>query len=359
MTPYICLNLMLILLWLNNSRWNKKRNGCLYIEKKRVVSLKHLQIAFAILVIALFMGLRGSFTTDYKNYCELFSITIKRSFKDVLSGGAYEERGYLLLNKLFGLISNNANMFMLFEALLFVFVIYAAAKKQTQDIFLFSIMFVNAGIYLHAFNLTRQALAAAIIYYAIQMLIEKKTWKYVFFIILASLIHATSLVMLVALPFLIQDINVKNTLKMAVLLLVGLLLLKRIIGLVQMYRYTGYSYGMGAGTANAYVVQWAITVYTWIMIKRGALDIRQRKYKILMNCSIFYVMCSVAALEVYQMSRLCYFFSTPMLLLSCNVLEKLKGESGFWTEMILVLMLAAYMFVWISGTPYVPYHTFL
>ena len=72
-----------------------------------------------------------------------------------------------------------------------------------------------------------------------------------------------------------------------------------------------------------------------------------------------YLIFSVATLSVFQMSRICYFFSTPLLVLVGMSIEKIQGKSGVVIKIGVIVILILYSYIWLSGTGYDPYYTFL
>lgn len=358
MTPYICLNMLLSILWLLSN--DRRREYTLCVKKHVICSRKDIYAIAATTAVALFMGLRGAFTADHKSYELLFSETSHRTVKNILVHRVYTERGFLLLNKFISLFTSNADLFMCIESVIFiVLVVIVARKYKNNDFILFFLLFVNAGIYFQSFNMIRQALAAGIVLIALRLLGNGNIKGYMLVIILATTVHTSSLIMFVVLPLLQLRVNVKNGLKMTAIGFIVVASIGKIVELVQRYRYAGYSYGMGHGTINAFLVQWTLCIVVVIAIHNRVIDVADKQNIVLINSMWIYLIFSFATLSIYQMSRICYFFSTPMLLLVGKAFENLKGKFGIILRLVLVGMLILYSYVWLSGTGYEPYYTFL
>ena len=358
MIPYICLNMLLAILWLFS---NDRRRECTFYVKKHVIcSRENIFTIVATTAVALFMGLRGAFTADYKSYELLFSETSLRTVKDIIFHKGYAERGFLLLNKLISLFTGNADAFMCIESIIFiVFIVKVARKYKNSDFILFLLLFVNAGIYFQSFNMVRQALAAGIVFVALRLLGDGNVKGYILVVILATTVHTSSIIMFAALPLLQLRANVKNGLKMTAVGAIVVVSIGKVVELVQRYRYANYDYGMGHGTINAFLVQWTLCIVVIIAIHNRAIDVADKHNIVLINSMWMYLIFSFATLRVYQMSRICYFFSTPMLLLVSKAFESWKGKLGIILRLALVGMLILYSYVWLSGTGYDPYYTFL
>ena len=358
MIPYLGLNVVIAGLWIF-SRLKETENCHICVGKRQLCTTQEMIRVMAVIIVALFMGLRGPFTSDHKNYMGLFYETLQRSLSDIVTKRVYTERGYLVFNKAISIFTHDANVFMCIEAIVYIVAIMIVAKKSKCDDFLmFTLLFVNAGIYFQSFNMIRQAFAACIVFSALKRLGDGNKRGYIILVLLATTIHTSSIIMLLALPLLQLRINLKNGLKMVCIGVVSLLSLGKVIELVQKYRYANYSYGMGHGTINAFLVQWAICILVLIAIYNRQVDVQDGQNIVLINSMWLYIISSVATLNVYQMSRICYFFSTPMLLLASNAIGTWPGKSGLFLRVGVVALLVLYSYVWLSGTGYDPYYTF-
>lgn len=360
MLPYLVVEAILVLLFLLEEYGAVACDKFRCIAKfKGVLGKKELYGYASVGIIGLFMGLRGSFTSDYSSYCDIFLDTVPKSFWEVVTGNAYQEKGFLLLNKVVGCFTSNPNVFLFLEAFLFVALIMLVGMKLTDHVMMFALLFVNAGIYFHSFNMVRQALAAAIAFVAIKALIEKKHVWFVLLTLVAVSMHTTAIAVLVLWPIMVQKVNLKNIVRTVLITVIAYFFMGEIIALVQRFRYSEYPYGMEGGTVNAFIFQLAICVFSWFICWKGLIDIQERKYQILLNCSLLYFMFSVLMLSVFQMSRITYFFSAPMLVLDCEAVYRVHGKYRVLVQGGLIVLLVLYMYVWLSGTGYEPYWTFL
>lgn len=360
MLPYLVVDAILILLFL------LEEYGTVVCDKfscfatfKKALGKKIFYGYASVGVIGLFMGLRGSFTSDYSSYCDIFLDTVPKSFWEAITGYAYQEKGFLLLNKVVGCFTSNPNVFLFLEAFLFVSLIMLVGMKLTDHVMMFALLFVNAGIYFHSFNMVRQALAAAVVFVAISALLEKKNVWFVLLTLIAVSVHTTAIIILVLWPVLVQKVNLRNIARTVLITAIVFVSMDKIVAFVKNFRYGDYSYGLDGGTVNAFVFQLAICAFSWFICWKGLIDVRERKYQILLNCSLLYFMFSALTLSVAQMSRMMYFFSAPMLLLDCEAVCRVHGKYRVLVQGGLIVLLVLYMYVWLSGTGYEPYWTFL
>ena len=145
MLPYLVVDAILILLFL------LEEYGTVVCDKfscfatfKKALGKKIFYGYASVGVIGLFMGLRGSFTSDYSSYCDIFLDTVPKSFWEAITGYAYQEKGFLLLNKVVGCFTSNPNVFLFLEAfrplhrlqlqLLYAIVIFVVRSTVTSGL---------------------------------------------------------------------------------------------------------------------------------------------------------------------------------------------------------------------------------
>lgn len=143
------------------------------------------------------------------------------------------EIGYVLINQFF----NNLNLnYYTFRGIIFfieVILIYKGIKsffKKKDEISWIFILLYSYGIfYFYYFSFIRQSIAISIIIYSLQYIYMKKKWKYLFWIIIASLFHKSSIIFIgiYFLFFLFQKIkSFKFFLEKKEVLILGIILLK-------------------------------------------------------------------------------------------------------------------------------------
>lgn len=183
--------------------------------KNRV--LIYLLKTLTILFPSIIAGLRYGIGTDYLGVYEPL-------FEEIANGNIIDrsrdfEIGYVLINKIVILFGGNFNLVMFICSLMTNTFIYLGLEHYKDKInvplayFFYMILF-----YQRTFNLVRQMLSIAIVFYALKFLdirdiqqedkkeyviyLIKQITKYITFVIIASLIQRTTLIML-AIPFIL------------------------------------------------------------------------------------------------------------------------------------------------------------
>ena len=136
--------------------------------------------------------------TDYPVYKDLFE-----NAKDLQYTIGYHqiEIGFALINYFLRTITDSFILYNIIISFAFVFLIYRTLYKLKESVHLgWAVLAFASMSYLQFMNLKRIYLAAAIIFWAIPYLTEKKYMKYFICVILASLLHTSAIVMIV-IPF--------------------------------------------------------------------------------------------------------------------------------------------------------------
>ncbi len=356
MTVYICVNIVVIILSvfffgiLKSKKSIDTDNHNIYENK---VSRIFNTITFLLLLVI--SGFRGDFTSDYNSYSTYFKYINTLSFREIFTMKFYEEKGYIVLNKIIGVFTNNSVYFMLIISIIILVLFYREFKRESSYIWFSILLFINIGAYYVSFNITRQILSAAIVFSGSKFLYDRKFIKYLLIVIIASLIHRTSLIMI---PFYFI-LNYRFKMKyvfFTFLIILGLnIYMDKVILLVQKFYYAGYTYGMTGGNITSVVVPIALFIFLLVHIR--LIDTNNKRNNILVNSLIFYVFFCILGLRTQMIQRFAEFFSPYVLILIPNIVSKVKDKhlkTVYFSVIIFLLVL--YNYVTLSGTGYDPYY---
>lgn len=182
----------------------------IYCEKKITNSgntKKTLAIAFFV-IFSLLLGCRHpSMGVDLGygssgGYLMSFQKISRMSWQAVLNLKAFlnYEKGYVIYNKILGLISDNSQI-LLFATAVISFALISKALYKTSDnrnIFMAIIIYIALPCFLLQFSGLRQAIAIAICSMAMCYVESRKIVPFVLLVLLASVFHVTSLFFLLA-----------------------------------------------------------------------------------------------------------------------------------------------------------------
>lgn len=354
MGVYLIINIFIIILAI----------VCFGSEKGRCnldICILDRQINYKIFIFTTFIILfivsafRGDFTSDYRSYSEYFGYINNFSLKEIMNMQFYQEKGYVLLNKLIGFFTNKEIYLMITTTFIILILFYSEFIRKSKYVWFSILLFVNVGAYYTSFNITRQILSAAIIFSGSKFLYERKFIKYTCIVVLASFFHRTALIMI---PFYFI-LNYKFKMKNIIFIFLGSMIvsvnLEKIIMLIQRYYYMGYDYGMGRGSVNGVIVPIAILIF--VLTHSYIIDFKEKLNTIILNGTIFYTLFSILGLKVQMIQRLAEFFSPYMLIMIPNIIFYIKDKKlRCLYSFIIIVFLILYNYITLSGTGYDPYY---
>src|SRR5690606_33715510 len=180
MIPYLLLLVLVVII-----AYLGRRSGAELVRRA--------SIGVVMLVLVGFAGLRSSKVgTDTGNYLRMFSRA--DSFSSVTEGKT--EFGYNLLSWLARSISDSYTVLLLMIALVVVYCYVSTIVKLVKRYETAMFLFVTLGVYTFFFNGARQGIAAAICFWALPFLLQKRVVPYLAAIGVAVLFHKTALVAL-------------------------------------------------------------------------------------------------------------------------------------------------------------------
>ncbi|MBM7685772.1 EpsG family protein [Defluviitalea raffinosedens] len=162
--------------------------------------------------------------------------------KDIASYTWRYEEGYLYLNKLISMITLNPQFIIIVTS---IFVIFGFAKfiyRYSKIPWLSTYLFFTLGYFGMSMNTIRSNIALVIILYSYRYLRERKLFKFIFIVFLASLFHRVSLFFLLAYPITYLKYNFKTILLVISSSIIVSLTFSKLLNVVLIYfpRYQYY-----------------------------------------------------------------------------------------------------------------------
>ena len=178
-----------------------------------------------ILIPAIFAGIRYEIGSDYNLYkmsYEKYSAMSSFSFERF--GGTSTEVGYFYLSKLAQLLFDNYQGILFLAAILIYGLAIVRMKKcgKYGNLGLMTLIYFIL-YYGPSYNIVRQIIASSIVFYGFKYIEEKKLFKYIITIIIATTFHTSALF---CLPFYLLDFSSKNfsKIKQAIIIAIALFL---------------------------------------------------------------------------------------------------------------------------------------
>lgn len=176
------------------------KNGILVLDRKQgLYGENHSYLMLFFILCAILIAFRSNLVgVDTIHYSKHFDTVSTLSFSEIrdYSNRYAIEIGYIFLMKLSSLIIDNYYFFQLIIASLYSLLMYRFFSKNTDNQLFVSVLFLGLGLLLYSFNIQRQMLAVAIVLESWNAFTDKKYYRTVFWLILASFFHSTAVIFL-------------------------------------------------------------------------------------------------------------------------------------------------------------------
>lgn len=354
MIAYVAINIAIIILALLLLGL-KEDSKPLNLKRNKNELLENLFMTISFFILWLIAGFRGDFTADYRSYSDLFHYYNNFTLIEIFNMNFYEEIGYVILNKLIGIFTDNEIYFMLIISYVILQIFYREFKKNSSYIWLSILLFINIGAFYTSFNIMRQILAASIIFSGSKYLYERRFYKYLLIVVIATLFHKTSLLMLPFYFILNFRFNIKNVILIIITAFISGFFVDKIVEIIQSYWYTGYTYGMSGLNYTSAVVPLSILIF--VLLHSKLLDAQKTMENIWINTVVFYAFFSVIGLKVQMLQRFSEFFGPFVLLIIPYIISKIRDKNLRVIYLLTItILLIAYNYITLSGTGYDPYY---
>lgn len=306
-----------------------------YLIKQYVgYSWSHRKIFLIPIFIFLFsiMGFRSVYVgVDTYTYSMMYNWVSNESFITLFADYFYDsiEIGYCLLAKVSSFVIDDYYFFQITVSFLFLFFIYKFILDNSNRFITASIIFISIGIYLSAFNITRQMLAVSIVANIYTYLRRNKPQKAFLLTLIALTIHVSSIISI----FIYVIYYFKENKKMIFCILLSLcifcLFFENAINIISNYFpvYSNYySNQKQIQEANMVKVLWAIEFLMSIYILYRKRIFNSDKRFIAVMCLI-YVVSNWIGLSFNYFERIGLYFSPFLILLFESYGDSLKRRS--------------------------------
>lgn len=151
-------------------------------------------ILIAIISLIVVSGFRYKSGTDFHTYTEIFEITAHSQSIDLKNG---TDVGFSIFCKWLSNISNDPQIMFLGAAIVTNMLIILVLSKYSKRFELSMWLYITTFAYYSTFNGVRQWMAASIVFTGTKYLVNERNFKkYLLIVLLASLFHASAMVMI-------------------------------------------------------------------------------------------------------------------------------------------------------------------
>lgn len=256
------------------------------------------------------------------------------------------ENGFMLINYLVSRFTDNYMILMLIVYAFIYFSFFIYIKKYSKD-YLLSMIITLSLFFFASMSMMRQAMAMAIILWGVKYIYNRHFLKYLAVVLIATLIHQASIVLLI--PYFLYKRSITPKVIMVYLAVtVGVfLLIDKIIFLFAdaNIRYGFYidrlgSYSIGSFLILAmYILLFGILywIYRHNVKNRLFSKAELMKQSFFAKMALLSVMFSIIAINVNALSRFAVFFVIFIIIAIPNSLSDKKSELRFTNSLKVIL----------------------
>lgn len=302
-----------------------------------------LEIIILGCILFLFRVLRNDTVGgDLATYKALFYYVGRSSWAECMFVNPGYEKGFLLLNKLLYTVYPSFRILIVFTAIIYTVSLVRFIHKYSCEPWL-SIYIYIAMYFLGAtFNNERQAIAIAILFWGFDCIEKKKFWKFLFYVMLATTIHMTSIVFIVLYFVVYIKIDFKYWTVAAVSAVVIYTYGEKIIEyLINNYytKYQGVDLKAGGGYSYLFLLSFFVCMYFILYRKEFTKD---NSKVIFVHMMVISVVLQTLSLRMGFFVRLVNLFASSMIIYLPDLFMKFTDKSRHIIKAILCLVVAGW-----------------
>lgn len=332
---------------------------CIVSFSEKIRQTNHKGLSKIVFWLSIIMPLlvaanRYGIGTDYFNYMDMYnSITSDNNIMKSIINYRSIEPGWIILNYMVKYIFDDYKYVFIISSFFTLFFSFKAIYNFKDKINLGLSMFIfMCTLYLTSFNIIRQSLAVAIVFFGYKYIEEKKVFKYLLFMCLAICFHYSALVFLPMYWFLDKKITNTTRIKKYILyaaFIVFIMYFNTLINSVanmseNLSRYSEYNSTDNIKIAFSNIInKLPILIIIFLNIK----NLRKMKSFISESVSLYYlaVLLTVLAPQSTTLGRICMYFQMSQIIILPAIVKNQK-KTGY-KNLIIVLIILYFATFWV------------
>lgn len=338
----------------------------LWISRKTRLQSKNVSMVAFVLALSsviFIAGFRVNVGTDYMNYVYMFEM----SEHQVLTSSMVNV-GFYLTNKILNYLIGNPQSIFVFSAIVTYLFLFLAIRRETRLYEMGVFLFFALYEFYTSMNIMRQWIAIAIVWYGMRYIEEKKYWKYIALLIVATSFHPTAIccIALLIVPRLKLDRGV--IIKAIFVTIIGVIFGNKILSIImhsipfidfqsyEAYLTGGYQFGNGA----LYLVVFCIVACVLYVYRKPYMRyIKNAHFQVYVF--VFSMVIVFLAVVNPIFSRLSIYFVPSIFVVLPNLITLQSTKQGKMIMYLCVLVLGVinmYRLLNVGGSDPLPYHNY-
>lgn len=196
---------------------------CVYIDKPMIkFTGKYIWAFLLILPLFIITTFKSTYVgSDTPEYFSMYQIFSQQSLMSPLP--TYPEAGYVIMNRILGELGLNFFGYQILYSLFVYTVLYWFLVKYSSNIAFSVFFFIGFRFQFFVMTGMRQSIAIAILLLSLPSIVNRKIFKFVFLVIIATLIHNSAITYLLLYFVPIKRLDIRNVAKILTLCILALL----------------------------------------------------------------------------------------------------------------------------------------
>lgn len=284
-------------------------------------------LIWALISLICVSGFRYMVGTDYFEYSEIYT---------AFGGKPIEffgfEVGFDIISRILYRISSNPQFFFFITSIIINVCIIIFLKRHSKNITLSLYFYITMGIYYGTMNGLRQYLAAMVMALAFQHIIKPNFKKYIIYVLIASLFHATVFIMIPIYFIATKEIfSIGNKIFLAIISF-AFVVYQPFVNVMMFFlgdsKYSGYEDVLLNDTNGANILRiivWIIPIVIAIVFKEKGKELYKDYYDKVVNMSMYGMCFMILAYRQVFFARLTMYFDIYYVLVLAiipNIFDK-------------------------------------
>lgn len=313
---------------------------------------ENIFLTLAAFLLMIIVSLRNlSFGTDTLVYIEKFRKYNLIEFSqiiDYLNKIDEKDKTFYLLVRILNLFSLEESLIVVLFSILFLTSVFWMIYKYSNNSLISIILFICLGYLFFSLTGLRQTFALTFIIFSYKYLRERKIYKFIILVLLASLFHSTALVFLIAYPLVYLKLGIKHLVVLILAFLINILFNSQIYSLLKNFifneQYEYYLNNEESLNYSGFLIQ--LSIFLFCLIFKKVILTKSPENITFYNLIFIGLIFQLFATNIAVVFRISLYFSIFSIILFSNVISSFKDVYiRILVNIIVIVILIMYLFI--------------
>lgn len=298
---------------------------------------------------------------DTYNYINRFTIIANTSWNNIpnLPEVLDFELGFIILNKLFSLLTTSPRIYLLSINLIILLGVAKFIYNNSKIYWLSYFLFIGMGFWGDSLNILRQFLAVVILLNSIEDIKNNRLVTFIVRVLIASSFHNSALFFIIIYPISKMRINKKYYFSFVVSTIFVYLFSGRILNFLLLnFSYGNLSRSLGMGSGSGMLILLIGILFLTLLFKKDFLS-KIKNPQVYIHILTVAILLNILALEFGIIGRMMIYFTSFNIILVPNVIFSIYSEEYTFFSKYFFIIVVSYYYIFrvlvIDASNVVPY----